>query len=89
MAELWAYIALEASGATATRFIAALGDVLDVLLHSPLIGPKRKMFAPGLRVTFHGSYAIYYTPTANELVVVRVLHGARDVASLAEHGGFN
>jgi toxin ParE1/3/4 len=58
------------------------------LLHSPLIGPKREMFGPDLRVTFHSPYAIYYTPTKSELVIVRVLHGARDVAALAKRGGF-
>ena len=47
------------------------------------------MFAPDMRVTFHGPYAIYYTPTIKEIVILRVLHGARDVAALADRGGFN
>jgi len=46
------------------------------------------MFGADLRVTFHRSYAIYYRPTARELVVIRVLHGARDAEALAERGGF-
>jgi len=38
---------------------------------------------------FHGAYAIYYTPLPDAVVVVRVLHGARDAAAaLAERGGF-
>jgi toxin ParE1/3/4 len=41
-----------------------------------------------LRVTFSGSYAIYILSNERELVIVRVLHGARDAAFLAEHGGF-
>jgi toxin ParE1/3/4 len=40
-------------------------------------------------VSFHGAYALYYLPTATELVIVRVLHGARDVAALAARGGFD
>jgi toxin ParE1/3/4 len=47
------------------------------------------MFAPGLRVSFHSSYALYYSHTATELVIVRVLHGARDAAALADRGAFN
>jgi toxin ParE1/3/4 len=47
------------------------------------------MFAPGLRVTFHGSYALYYIHTDDELVIVRVLHGARDAAALADRGAFS
>jgi len=41
-----------------------------------------------LRVGFSGNYAIYYRHNEHELVIVRVLHGARDAAALAEHGGF-
>jgi len=37
---------------------------------------------------FEGNYAIYYTVSETELVIVRVLHGARDAAALAERGGF-
>jgi toxin ParE1/3/4 len=53
-----------------------------------LAAPAREHFAPGLRVAFSGNYAIYYVHDENELVIVRVLHGARDAAALAEHGGF-
>jgi toxin ParE1/3/4 len=41
-----------------------------------------------LRVGFSGNYAIYYLQNEHELVIVRVLHGARDAAAVAEHGGF-
>jgi toxin ParE1/3/4 len=53
-----------------------------------LAAPAREQFAPGLRVTFSGSYAIFYVHDEHELVIVRVLHGARDAAALAEQGGF-
>jgi plasmid stabilization system protein ParE len=43
---------------------------------------------PGLRVTFHGAYAIYDQPTETEIVIVRVLHGARDAAAIADRSGF-
>lgn len=56
--------------------------------HFPLSGPARERLAPGLRVTFHQPYAVYYTALADAVVIIRVLHGARDVAALAEHGGF-
>jgi toxin ParE1/3/4 len=54
-----------------------------------LAAPAREHFAPGLRVSFSGNYAIYYVHDERELVIVRVLHGARDAAALAEHGGFD
>jgi toxin ParE1/3/4 len=54
----------------------------------PLAAPARDRLAPGLRVTFHGAYAIYYRPPLAEIVIVRVLHGARDTTAIAEQGGF-
>lgn len=54
----------------------------------PFLGPLRDQLAPSLRAVFHGRYAIYYVPHADELVIVRVIHSARDAAAIAEHGGF-
>jgi toxin ParE1/3/4 len=48
----------------------------------------RENFAPGLRVSFSGNYAIYYMHDEHAVAVIRILHGARDAAALAEHGGF-
>jgi toxin ParE1/3/4 len=39
-------------------------------------------------VIFHENYAIYYLPRMTEIVIVRVLHGARDIESIADDGGF-
>jgi toxin ParE1/3/4 len=39
-------------------------------------------------VNLSGNYAIYYLNNEREIVVIRVLHGARDAAVLAEQGGF-
>jgi len=54
----------------------------------PLSGAPREQFAAGLRVMFEGNYAVYYTVSEKEIVIVRVLHGARDAAALTERGGF-
>jgi toxin ParE1/3/4 len=52
-------------------------------------GPPRDQLAPGLRVMFQGNYAIYYMPKLDEVMIVRVLHGARDTAAIADQGGFS
>jgi toxin ParE1/3/4 len=44
--------------------------------HFPLAAPARDQLAPGLRVTFHRPYAIYYRPLEDAVVIIRVLHGA-------------
>jgi toxin ParE1/3/4 len=54
----------------------------------PLAAPARDQLAPALRVTFHRAYAIYYRSEPDVVIIVRVLHGARDVAAVAERGGF-
>lgn len=54
----------------------------------PHSGAPRPHLAPELRVIFQGKYAIYYLASVDEFVVVRVLHASRDIASIAEEGGF-
>jgi toxin ParE1/3/4 len=39
-------------------------------------------------VTFHSPYSIYYLAQPEAVVIVRVIHGARDIAALAERGAF-
>ncbi len=55
----------------------------------PLACPARDYLAPGLRVAFTGNYAVYDQHDDGRLIVVRVLHGARDLDALAGHGGFS
>lgn len=59
-----------------------------LLLTAPFAGTARTQFAAGLRVIFEGNYTIYYTVSETEIIIVRVLHGARDAGALAERGGF-
>jgi toxin ParE1/3/4 len=81
-------LATEASEVLATHFVGAIEATFEPLRHFPLSGPARDQLAPGLRVTFHSPYAIYYLVHAEAIVIVRVIHGARDIAALAERGGF-
>jgi plasmid stabilization system protein ParE len=37
---------------------------------------------------FCQQYAIYYLAPADEVVIVRVLHGSRDIESITDEGGF-
>ncbi len=88
LAEIWGYIATEAGETTATRYLDQLTKAIEVVRHSPLIGTTRDQLGTGMRVTVHHPYAIYYQVTKRTLIVVRVLHGARDIAAIAEQGGF-
>jgi toxin ParE1/3/4 len=72
----------------ANRFVAAIEATFEPVRHFPLSAPLREHMAPGLRVTFHSPYAVYYRPTEDAITIIRVLHGARDIAAIVERGGF-
>lgn len=78
----------EASADVATRFVDEIEAAIQRLRQFPLGGVAREQLGAGLRVIFHHPYAVYYVPSLYEVVVVRVLHGARDAAAIAERGGF-
>jgi toxin ParE1/3/4 len=88
LAEIWAYLAKEASEPVAIRLLTTIERKFYPLLRSPMMGSPREQFGPGLRVIFHSPYAIYYLPAEYEVVIVRVLHSSRDAAAIADQGGF-
>lgn len=81
-------MASEASETRATSFLADIEQTLETLSAAPLIGSKRDHLGAGLRVIFHSPYAIYYLLAVTEVIIIRVLHGARDVVAIADQGGF-
>ncbi|MGB3580283.1 MAG: type II toxin-antitoxin system RelE/ParE family toxin [Roseiarcus sp.] len=87
LAEIWAYVAVEVSEAAATRLVDKLYAACEPLRQFPRLGPAREQFAAGLRVCFSGNYALYYLHDDDAVTIVRVLHGSRDVAALAQPGG--
>ncbi|WP_264597551.1 type II toxin-antitoxin system RelE/ParE family toxin [Rhodoblastus acidophilus] len=89
LAEIWAYVASESSEAAANRLIAKIADAFVRISEFPLGHPKRLQLGLDLRVAFSSRYAIYYQPKENEVIVLRVLHEARDIGALAERGGFS
>jgi toxin ParE1/3/4 len=46
------------------------------------MGAVRAQLAPDLRAIPHRDYVIYYFAKPDELVIVRVLHGARDARAI-------
>ncbi len=73
---------------TATRLLSRIAATFTQAQHFPSSGVARDQLRPSLRAHFEGNYAIYYVVGEAEIVIVRVLHGARDAAALAERGGF-
>ncbi len=76
---------LDARSATASdRFLEDFFQATTLLAERPRLGPVRRRSGrlKGLRswpLTKSGPYVIFYLPIDDGIVVIRVLHGARDV----------
>jgi toxin ParE1/3/4 len=88
LAEIWRYFAEQASESFATEFLTGVGDRFNQALQLPLSGAPRSHLSQDLRVVFYNKYAIYYLPRLDEIIIVRVLHGSRDIDTIADEGGF-
>ncbi len=78
---------MEASETTASRLLFGIQADLHRLTEFPLSGALRANLASSLRMKTHGAYGIYYMASDHELIVVRVLHAARDATAIADAGG--
>jgi toxin ParE1/3/4 len=80
--EIWDYIARD-SPAAADRVLDALSERFGLLSENPELGELQPLLADGTyrRFVYRG-YVIYYRPLEDAIVLVRILHGARDHESL-------
>ena len=72
------YIAAD-SPVRALTFTDELEDKALSLRHAPYKGTDRSDVSAGLRLLPHGNYNIYYKVWGQKLVVVRILHSARNI----------
>jgi len=78
---IWRHIAVDNEPAANTlldRIDAACRSLAD----HPRLGPARPDLAPGLRYFPVRRYLILYRSVGDGVEIVRVLHGARDLAGL-------
>lgn len=88
LAELWAYIAAQASEIVATSFLVQLQAQYENLVRFPESGAPRDQLVPGLRVQLFRGYASYYRVEERYVIIVRVLSGRQDITALAGAAGF-
>ena len=71
---------------TADRFIDSITDRFFLLASHPNIGRARdKDLRPGLRSFPVGEYVIIYRVEDDDVLILRVLRGSRDIAALFGH----
>jgi toxin ParE1/3/4 len=81
LVEIWDYIA-DNSEAQADAFIDQIDRKLVLLAENPTIGRMRDELAENMRSFPFGRYVIFYIATSDGIQIVRVLHGARDLATI-------
>jgi toxin ParE1/3/4 len=79
--QIWHYVVRKSSQEMANRLIESLTDRIGALCSMPLAGRSRAEMAPGLRSFPCGEYVIYYRKVRGRIVIVRIIHGARDQKS--------
>ena len=67
------------SPASADRFAAAFEARCQLLPSQPNTGRARNDLAPGLRSVVVGRYVVFFLATDDDLFIVRVLHGSRNI----------
>jgi toxin ParE1/3/4 len=78
LVEIALYIAAD-SPKTALRFIDELRRHCHQLTEHPARNPLREEYGRGVRVALHGRYLIFYVAHEHEIVIERILHGARHI----------
>jgi toxin ParE1/3/4 len=68
----------------AVSFIREIRKRCDQVAEFPKASPERAELGPGIRMTVHRDYLIFYREAAIGMIVLRVLHGARDYRFLFE-----
>ena len=76
--DIWFHIAGD-NIAAADKVISQIVERFDMLARQPLIGEACPEVLPDLRNFPIRPYVIYYATQDDEVVIARVLHGARDV----------
>jgi toxin ParE1/3/4 len=83
LAEIWDYIA-DDSETQADLFIDTLDRKLQLLAGQPNLGRLRGELAENMRSYPIGRYIVFYVVMPSCIQVVRILHGARDLAPIFE-----
>ncbi len=65
----------------AERLSAAIDSKSELLRTLPFMGRARDERWPGYRSVVVGDYLLFYRVTDTEVVVVRFIHGSRDLAT--------
>lgn len=75
---IWSTIAAE-NPTAADRLLRRFDATLELLCDAPNLGMRRPELGANIRSRRVGRYLLFYRPTDEGIVLLRVLHGARDL----------
>lgn len=78
LVEIWSYIAEENEKA-ADIFLDSVQTKATIIAGNPEIGRIRPELGPSLRSFPAEPYVLFYEPLQDGILIVRVLHGSRDI----------
>jgi len=84
--ERWFYIASNGSVDAADRFVDALTTRFFLLATHTRAGRQRDDLSHGLRMFPVGDYVVLYRVEGDDVVIVRVVRGSRDLEPLFDAG---
>lgn len=79
--EIFSYIA-EDNPAGAEKVLRGIGATCDLIADTPAMGRERPELDGATRSFPVGNYVVFYRPAPDGILVLRVLHGARDIDDL-------
>jgi len=83
--DIWYYIATESSSVeVADRLLDTIDDQFALLAKHPLLGRSRDDLKPGLRSIAVGAYVVLYRVEDEDVVILHVLRGRRDIRSVLQ-----
>ena len=80
--EIFNYVADDSSESRATKLLKQLERTMQQLADSPGMGTERSYLAPGILGFPKSNYIIFYRKVEDDIQIVRVLHGRRDIENI-------
>jgi len=80
--DIWFYVATNSSVEIADRFVDSLTTRFFLLASYPRAGRERDDRGPGMRTFPVGEYVVLYRIDGDDVLIVRVVRGTRDLDTL-------
>ena len=78
---IWTFIATE-SLTGADRALESIRKCIELLASNPFLGRSRSEYGADLRSLVVDAFVVFYTPSAEGVLIVRIVRGERDIDAI-------